>query len=276
MQLINFDAQFEAYMASWVKENGATYGNNVDRMEERMPEVYLQWLNQPADWLEGSTPGDYFSRFGDAGMLAKWMCAYMEKSIPTPDQLLERITALGAPAEAALLSLLEDEAAPEEARLTAITLLSEMESLAPMALYIRWIESRAVRDDRADLAAEALEAMGRQVVAPALAAAKTASEQGRETLLDVLCNFPGEEAIFDLALSMFHARRARRALHASLLGKLGDARAIEPLRKALDDPDLPYLDYIELRNALEACGGDAPPERAFDGDPYYESLKRME
>ena len=44
----------------------------------------------------------------------------------------------------------------------------------------------------------------------------------------------------------------------------------------MNRPELNYLDYIELRNAVEALGADVPQERDFHGDPYYESLSRME
>ena len=40
--------------------------------------------------------------------------------------------------------------------------------------------------------------------------------------------------------------------------------------------DTPYLDYIELRSAIEKLGGDAP-ERDFDEtDPAYEALRAMD
>lgn len=276
MQCINFDEKFQAFTAAWVQDNAARYKNNLDRMEEKMPEVYLQWLNTPADWLDGISPGAYFARFDDAVALVGWMRAYFERAVPVPDQLLERVTALGSPAEEALYALLSDDGAPQEARLTAITLLSEMESVLPLALYVGWISARRAEDERADMAAEALSAMGRAIVPALLSAMDAASEAGQETFLDILCNFPGEDAIYRRTLAAFERYRDKRALYASLLGKLGDARAIPALMLALEAPELGYLDYIELRNAVEALGGEAPVERAFDGDPYYESLRRME
>lgn len=276
MNCINFDDRFEQYTTEWVKANAAKYGNNYDRMEEKMPEVYLQWLNQPADWLDGLSPGTYFAQFDDALALIEWMRTYFESRIPVPDQLLERITALGLPAEKGLLDLLTKNTAPIDARLTAITLLSEMESTLPMALYIEWIVNRTEEDEKAEMAAEALTAMGRAVVQHVLAAVQNASTAGKETFLDVLCNFPGDDAIYHLAVSLFQAEPEKKAQFASLLGKLGDERAIPVLSDALNETALSYLDYIELRNALEAVGGEAPIERAFDGDPYYESLRGME
>jgi len=276
MNCINFDERFERFVADWMRKNAAAYKNNIDRMEAKIPEVYLQWLNTPMGWLDGHTPGAYFHQFHDAGMLTAWMLAYFAKKVPVPDQLFERITALGTKAEEALLAVLDDAGAPEEARLSAISMLTEMESAAPLERYVKWIAGREARDERADMAAESLIAMGRGVVEPVLQAVRGATSAGVETFVDVLCNFPGDPAIYELTIGMFHACPRKRALYASFLGKLGDARAMGALMEAIENPGISYLDYIELRNAIEALGGDVPADREFFGDPYYESLRRME
>ena len=59
------------------------------------------------------------------------------------------------------------------------------------------------------------------------------------------------------------------------MGKLGDCRAIAPLQQLLGLSDLGYMDYIELRNAIEALGGDPGEERTFYGDPDYEAMRNM-
>jgi len=43
----------------------------------------------------------------------------------------------------------------------------------------------------------------------------------------------------------------------------------------MDMNDISYLDYIEIVNAIEALGGEVSADREFNGDPYYESLKKM-
>lgn len=276
MKIINFDEKFQEYVTKWMQENEEKYKNNIDRMEAKMPEVYLQWLNTPAVWLDGAMPGTYFAQESDPAKLIAWMLSYFTAKVPVPDQLLERITDLGQETEQALASLVSDANTPHDARLTAITLLTEMESVLPQKLYIEWIMQREAEDELAEMAAEALVAQGREVVKPVLACIDEATVSGREAFLDILCNFPGEERIYELAITMFRENSERRALFASFLGKLGDERALPVLRAAMDDPEINYLDYIELRNALEAIGGDAPAERSFDGDPFYESLRKME
>lgn len=275
MRCINFDGQFERYATEWMRQNAAQFHNNVDAMEAKMPDVYLQWLNEPADWLDGATPGAYFLRFDDAAALTEMMCEYHRRGVPVPDQLLERLTSLGAEAEEALLALLAREDAPQESVLTAVSLLGEMESSAAHgALCGLDCPSRGARRPRGD-GRRSADGHGAAVVAPVLAHVEEATPSGKETFLDTSAIFRGTRESWP-GLALLRERPEKTALFASLLGKLGDPRAIPALQQALDAPGIHYLDYLELRNAVEALGGDVRCERDFSGDPYYESLRRME
>ena len=275
MKCINFDRAFERYMAEWIKENSEKYKDDMDVIEDMMPDVYLEFLKKPADFLDGVAPQDYFEQFDNADMLVKWLCDYIAQGVPVPDLLLERVTALGNPAEKSLLALVARDDLPEETQMTAISLLREMESKAPMQRYIDYIASLEEPSDKGDLCAEALMSMGESVVEPILATLSGAGQTGRDIFADVLSNYPGDERIYELMIERFVTRDERRALFASYLAKLGDERAIPMLKEAAQSPDINYLDYVEVVNAIEALGGERPPEREFSGDPYYESLRRV-
>ena len=275
MKCINFDRAFERYMAEWMKENSEKYKDDMDVIEDMMPDVYLEFLKKPADFLDGIAPQDYFEQFDNADMLVNWLCGYIAQGVPVPDLLLERVTALGDPAEKSLLALVARDDLPEETQMTAISLLREMESKAPMQRYIDYIASLEEPSDKGDLCAEALMSMGESVVEPILAALSGAGQTGRDIFADVLSNYPGDERIYELMIERFVTRDERRALFASYLAKLGDERAIPMLKEAAQNPDINYLDYVEVANAIEALGGERPPEREFSGDPYYESLRQV-
>lgn len=275
MKCINFDRAFERYMAEWMKENSEKYKDDMDVIEDMMPDVYLEFLKKPADFLDGIAPQDYFEQFDNADMLVNWLCDYIAQGVPVPDLLLERVTALGDPAEKSLLALVARDDLPEETQMTAISLLREMESKAPMQRYIDYIASLEEPSDKGDLCAEALMSMGESVVEPILATLSGAGQTGRDIFADVLSNYPGDERIYELMIERFVTRDERRALFASYLAKLGDERAIPMLKEAAQSPDINYLDYVEVVNAIEALGGERPPEREFSGDPYYESLRQM-
>ncbi len=275
MKCINFDRAFERYMAEWIKENSEKYKDDMDVIEDMMPDVYLEFLKKPADFLDGVAPQDYFEQFDNADMLVNWLCDYIAQGVPVPDLLLERVTALGNPAEKSLLALVARDDLPEETQMTAISLLREMESKAPMQRYIDYIASLEEPSDKGDLCAEALMSMGESVVEPILATLSGTGQTGRDIFADVLSNYPGDERIYELMIERFVTRDERRALFASYLAKLGDERAIPMLKEAAQSPDINYLDYVEVVNAIEALGGERPPEREFSGDPYYESLRQV-
>ena len=275
MKCINFDRAFERYMAEWMKENSEKYKDDMDVIEDMMPDVYLEFLKKPVDFLDGVAPQDYFEQFDNADMLVNWLCDYIAQGVAVPDLLLERVTALGDPAEKSLLALIARDDLPEETQMTAISLLREMESKAPMQRYIDYIASLEEPSDKGDLCAEALMSMGESVVEPILAALSGAGQTGRDIFADVLSNYPGDERIYELMIERFVTRDERRALFASYLAKLGDERAIPMLKEAAQNPDINYLDYVEVVNAIEALGGERPPEREFSGDPYYESLRQV-
>ena len=275
MKCINFDRAFERYMAEWIKKNSEKYKDDMDVIEDMMPDVYLEFLKKPADFLDGVAPQDYFEQFDNADMLVNWLCDYIAQGVPVPDLLLERVTALGNPAEKSLLALVARDDLPEETQMTAISLLREMESKAPMQRYIDYIASLEEPSDKGDLCAEALMSMDESVVEPILATLSGAGQTGRDIFADVLSNYPGDERIYELMIERFVTRDERRALFASYLAKLGDERAIPMLKEAAQSPDINYLDYVEVVNAIEALGGERPPEREFSGDPYYESLRQV-
>ena len=271
---IDFDSRFADFTSRWMKEHGKEY-RNFDAMEADMPRVYMTFLNTPARWLDGVTPGAYFTQFEDPKDLVDWMVDYVRKGVPLPDLLLDQIQAVGKPCEKRLVALLKDESAPEEARMTAIGLLREMESTQPKMLYIDWQMNRPDRDDLCDNSLDSLKSMGACVVQPLLEALPKANAAGQEAMLDVLADYPGNEQVFQLALRLFRENRQRRALFASYLGKLGDDRALPALIEAAEDEKTGYIDFIELRNAIEMLGGVAP-DREFDNDPDYDALHGMD
>ena len=276
MKCINFDDKFADFMAKWARDHASEY-RNYDAMEADMPRIYMMFLNTPARWLDGVTPGAYFTQFEDAKDLVDWMCEYCRKEIPVPDLLLEQITAVGKPCERRLLALLrdEDDSVTEEARMTAIGLLREMESTLPKMLYIQWQLERDAHDDLADNALDSLRDMGKAVVQPILQELPKANKAGQEAFLDILVNYPGPQQVFDLAVRLFRENPNRRALFGSYLGKLGDDRALPVLMDAANDNKCSYMDFIELRSAIEALGGEAP-KREFFEDAEYEALRAME
>ena len=260
----------------WFKEHSKEY-KNYDAMEAAMPEVYDRFLDTPADFLAGAKPGEYFRQWDDAKALIDWMEDYFKQKAPVPDMLLNRITELGEPAEKRLYALLQKERAPQEARMTAVSLLDEMGSALPMQLYISWQLNRAYEDELCDAACESLAHMGENAIDPMLAFLDDANDAGKEALCSVLSYYPDTSGkVLPELLRLIRKPDANVAVLAGYLGRLGEEGALETLIDLALDDDLSYLNYIELRSAIEQLGGDAP-ERQFDeNDPEYEAMSRLQ
>ena len=180
----------------------------------------MNFLNTPASWLEGITPGAYFTQFEDAKVLADWFNEYCTKGIPARPvagsdsaggQTLRK--AAGGPAEG--------RGGRRGSKNDCCGPLREMESTAPKMLYIQWQLDRAPKDELRDNALESLAAMGKEALPQMLQELPHANEAGKEALLDVLSNFPGNEQVFQLAMRLFRENPERRALFADTWGSWG-------------------------------------------------------
>ena len=272
MKIIDFDAYFSDVLTDWIDKNQHRF-KKPDDMEDEVPDVYLRWLNTPAEWLDGATPGAYFDQFSDSAELCEALKQYIAEEVAVPDPLLDRLAELAD--EQVLLNMAKDKSAPCEARMTAIEILRQIESTLPMVEFIRWQVERDDEDDILDNALESLRQMGESVRKPAKIAFTAADHEGKEALLDVLADYPGDEDVFQFALSQFKTQKDKRGLFAGYLAKLDDDRALEHLLDVAESDDVSYMDFIEIRSAIERLGSEAPV-KDWSNDPSYKAFRRLQ
>ena len=272
---VDLDKCFQKYLKDWIQKNGEKYGSDMDKIEEMVPDIYEAYLQQPSRDFEGLTPIAYFAQFEDAGVLIDWLCEYDRQNVPVPDLLLDRIVELGKASEPLLVQIVGNSGARTELRMTAGSMLQEMESTAPEKMYIKGIVQAKDPQDILEMYAESLTNMGETVVEDMISALAQAEEAGKDLFADILSNYPGHAEVLELLLNRFDKHPENRALYASYLAKYGDEAALSQLYAAAADQRINYLDYIEVVNAIEALGGEKPADREFAGDPYYESLKNL-
>lgn len=277
LYIIDFDKQFQRYMRTWLRQHKDEF-KHAEEVEARVPDLYQAWLDRPADWLEGETPNRYFYRYEEPGVLLGALLRYLAVGVGVPDPLLDRLAAFGEALQPHLLHILRGEVRlpeqldREEAYMNLLGLLQEVGG-APVEDYLRWIsEGGAV----AEAAGEALKNMGPNVVEPTLLALEEAAPEVQDCLLDVLANFPGDKRVYRSLVQRFQGTIEQKALFASYLGKYGDPEALDVLEEGLAREDMTYLDYLEIRNAIEELGGHVSADRDFSGDEFYESLKHLE
>ena len=272
MKIYDFDGKFYDYARTWMALHP---GLTEDQVEESYNEIMLSWLNAPAKWLNGEKPGEYFLRYSEPKDLMKLLEEYDKRDIGLPEPLYSRVVSVGQPCVAALMRLAANADRPDSLRSTALALLRDIGSDDARGLYVELASSGGDGDETSDIAADILSQGDGGEIGALLERYDGAPEAGQTRILSVCANFPGDDRILHHMLDKLRNRPEQRALYASFLGKLGDPRAIEPLKSFLSVTDIGYLDYIEVRNAVEELGGDPGEERTFYGDPDFEALRNL-
>jgi len=272
MKPIDFDQKFFEYAQGWI----AMRPNLTDKkIDESYNLIMLDWLNAPSSWLGGATPGTYFLKYDDPIELTAMVEQYVRAEIGVPEPLYNRIVSLGEGMADALTYVLTKKKSSAELKGTVLGMLMDIDSDKPISACIDIVCAEQGDEELRNMAVEVLSRKGEKALPTLLERYPNASKSAQMLILDVACNFPGDERIYTYIIEKLLHDPDNRALYASYLNKLGDPRAIEPLTKVLSLSDMRYLDYIELRNAIEALGGDAGEERSFDGDPDYEAMRNM-
>lgn len=275
MKIFDFDEKFYDYVRTWM----ALHPNLTEKqVEESYNEIMLNWLNAPAKWLNGEKPGEYFLRYSEPRELIKLLEEYDKRDIGLPEPLYSRVVSVGEPCVEPLMRLVRNTDNPESLRATALAILRDIgsDAIRPLLIDLVCMSRQSGEDD--DLCAMAADELYEGEVSPVdelMARYDGVSESAQMRILEICSNFPGDERIYQRLIEKLRNRPDDRAFYASYLGKLGDARAIEELKPYLSLSDIEYLDYIEIRNAIEELGGDPGEERTFYGDPNYEAMRNL-
>ena len=272
MKIYDFDEKFYDYVRTWM----AMHPNMTEKqVEDSYNEIMLNWLNAPATWLNGEKPGEYFLRYSEPRDLMKLLEEYDKRDIGLPEPLYSRIVSVGESCVEPLMRMVRNGDNPESLRATALAMLRDIGSDKAVPLLIDLVLHSKDDDELGAMATDEFAEGDGSVVGELLERYDSASELGQTRILEICTNFPGDERVYKYLVDKLRNRPEQRALYASFLGKLGDARAIDELKPLLNLTDLSYLDYIELRNAVEELGGDPGEDRTFYGDPDYEAMRNM-
>lgn len=272
MKIHDFDEKFYDYARTWMAMHP---GMTEKQVEDSYNEIMLNWLNAPAKWLDGEKPGEYFLRYSEPKDLLKLLEEYDKRDIGLPEPLYSRVVSVGEPCVPGLMRIVQNGDRPESLRATALAILRDIGSDEARPLYIDLAVTGGEEDEISEMAADILSSGDGAEIEALLERYERSPEFGQLRILEICANFPGDDRILEYMLDKLRNRPEQRALYASFLGKLGDPRAIDVLKSFLTLTDISYLDYIELRNAVEELGGDPGEERAFYGDPDYEAMRNM-
>jgi hypothetical protein len=279
IMLIDFDAKFSEHIKKWLDENKDSY-KDLDEVELKMPVIYEKWLSTPQDFLSGKKPNEYFLDFTSEDLI-NLMMRYEAKKIGTPDSLLDAISLKKEEPLPYLADIVFGKSTfPKEAdssalKIMAINLINEIDGTKYIKEYIDYFMREDLDEGVAECITDTIKQNANGYKNALISALEnTDSDYKKKMLVDILCTLSFDIKVYDEIISLFKSS-SEKALYASYLGKYGNEDAIKVLTTALDWININYLDYIEIRNAIEELGGEVNHARGFEGDKYFESMKGL-
>lgn len=271
---IDLEHLFHHYVADHLHRAGELDEDAAGEMAEKL---YAEWADKPCAALDGCSPRAWFARLDTPEALVEALTAYARADMEPPELLLDRFFDVGAVCAAPLEALARDGGESAALRAQALDLLNGLDEARAVRVATDAVLAAQESDAFCELAAEILAGrVDADIADRLLDGYDAAPDFARTLILEALCNFPGDARVYERMLEMLKNRPEQRADAARLLGRYGDARAIEPLKALLDLTDIGYYEYMEVRNAVEALGGEVENEREFYGDPDYEYLRELE
>ncbi|MBQ7830577.1 MAG: hypothetical protein IJ393_00720 [Clostridia bacterium] len=263
MKLIDFDGLFDEKLTQYMEENKNKHTEK--QWEDVIPKLYKKFGDTYIAKLK-CTPKEYYAKMTDEELTAT-LSEHLAKDVPVPEFLCTELESRGA-AET-LIPLLNSE--DTQTVSYAINLLGD----APCAFdayFSILTENRLDEDIRSDVAdifrLHADEVKDRVY---------EAYQQGLATeyMLEILSRVKEkEERIYETLLSAFlTADEAQSPMRASYLAAYGDERALPTLLKRIEDRTIGFVEFQELKYAIEALGGEYDEPRDFTEDKDYLAIE---
>ena len=263
MELIDFDGLFDEKLAIYMEENKNKYTEK--QWEDVIPRLYKKFGDTYVAKVK-CTPKEYYARMSD-NELADTLQAHLQEDVPVPEFLCNEIENRGN--IACLLPLLESDDLQTVSY--AINLILDNESAydAYFALLLNEGREGDVRDDIADIFKHNAD----KVCARVLAIYK--ENRAKEYMLEILSRVKSSrnDEIFEILLSEFRAADENMPMRASYLAAYGDERALPYLMARIEDRTIGFVEFQELKYAIEALGGEYNEPRDFSADKDYLAIE---
>ena len=261
MKPIDFDGLFDQKLAKYLKENAGKFTEK--QWEDKIPLLYQKFGDTYLKSI-GFTPREYYKRMSDKE-LVDTLLAHIKEEVPVSDFLCRELESRDCPEE--ILPLLECK--DEQLLMLAVNLAGAN----PIAFdaYFALLKGEADREIK-DAVVDQLKVNADAAKARALAFLNEGIE--KELMLEVLSRVrERDETVYEVLLNAFREGEDL-PMHASYLAAYGDSRALPVLLERIAGEDINFLEFRELKYAIEALGGEYTEERDFSDDPYYAEIGR--
>ncbi len=266
-KIIDVDKLFEDYIKDYVLN--AVKNVKPEEIENEIPILYDKFGKEKLKALGNLSPVEFYQA-NTPEENVNLLRLHVEKGVGVSDFLLEAL--INSSSESALIKAL-NESEEEELLCYIVNILNDRNSKAAVKRYLEFVLYDYSENLR-ELATETLYAFADEVSSDILKEYESLDSDKKECALDILSHAKvKKDEIFDLLISALLKNPKKTALYSGFLSKYGDERALTFLYAKIEEENLTYADFEELRFAIESLGGEYKKEKDFSKDEYYKIIK---
>ena len=257
IKVIDIDALFDAYVSDYVYKNIGKV--KPEEIENKIPEFYLEFGNTPLKELDGKSPNEYYNDFSVIELL-KALKEHLNSGVNVSDFLCESLQNVSDPNGEIEKALKEDDL--EEYTIYLLNVISQRQKVNnPKALldFILWDYSDTIKELATEILVENADAVKEDI----LAQYNTATKSTVSYFTEILSHTTKDDRVFAILVAEFINNPKDIPIYANYLVHYGDERAIEVLKTAIENENISYADFEELRFSIEALGGEYDKKRDF-------------
>lgn len=260
MKLYDFDGMFDEKLSEYIAKNAGKY--KEEEWENIIPVLYNKFGDTVIRSL-GKTPRQFYAAMSDGDLIGT-LKTHLGAGVPFCRFLADEIEQ--RPLKSELLGMLDGSDAEREC---AMNLLGADDKAIPKYMEI------LVSAGNADLKSRCAELIKEKAD---LAADQALENYNLGVEKEYMCEILSRtvikrEEIFNVLLKEFRTDADNIPQTAGNLAAYGDERALPYLLDRIDEEGVTYLEFRELKFAIEALGGEYEKEKDFSDDPCYRLIK---
>lgn len=258
MELMDFDGLFDEKLAVYMEEKKDKYTEK--EWEDVIPRLYKKFGDTYVAKVK-CTPKEYYARMTDE-QLVQTLSVHLSQDVPVSEFLCNELEKRNN--VELLLPLLESDDTATQSYAINLILDDKRAYDGYFSLLCNESADGDVRDD----VAEIFKHNADEVVDKVLSAyrAGIATEYMLEIMSRVVAR---SEEVFAILRDEFLSAGERTPIRASYLAAYGDVRALPLLMEKIEDRSIGFVEFQELKYAIEALGGEYDEPRDFSADKDY-------
>ncbi len=261
MKLIDFDGLFDEKLAQYMEENKDKYTEK--QWEDVIPKLYKKFGDTYVARVK-CTPKEYYAKMTEAE-LVDTLRAHIREDVPTPEFLCAEIENRGE-AKTLLPLLYDDDVCAVSYAMNLIGDNAEAYD-AYFEILTKDLADEDIRSDITDIFRLHADEMKDRVLA------YYEKGLGQEYMLEILSRVKArDERVYEVLLAAFLSGE-NTAVRSGFLAAYGDERALPCLLKKIEDRTIGFVEFQELKYAIEALGGEYDEPRDFSDDKDYVAVE---